>query len=186
MSGHRQYTIHQDHRDHLCTESLDPQMMQPRWGELSAFLLVATGRAESPLHMSLANCFRWRWGSRSGAVPSFLNSHSWINKFLQPTLNDVFGGGQNFPGIQHLQSRVSLFYGEVQALGLVIDLSNSKGREAFDRCKFKSKHNLNECLKEIQVDGSLTQSGITNLDESRTEELICFLAQLVTYLAVSW
>ena len=131
MSGHKQYPIHQDHRDHLRIESLDPRIMQPSWGEPSAFLPIAAGSAESLLHMNLANCSLWRWGSRSGAVPSFLNSHSWINNFLQLTLNDVFGGGLKFLGIQHLQSRGFFFSEEVQALGLAFDLSNPKRKKGF-------------------------------------------------------
>ena len=148
--------------------------MQPSWGERNAFLLVVSGSAESLLHMNLAYYFLWRWGSRSGAVPSFLNSHSWINKFLQLTLNDVFDGGPKFLSIQHSQSRGFFFSEEMQALGLVFDLSNSKGRKVFNKCKFKEKHDLPECLKEIRVDGSLTQGGITILDDGRVEELICF------------
>ena len=195
MSEHKQYPIHQDHRDHLRIESLDPRMMQPSWGELNAFPLVATGSAESLLHMNLANRFLWRWGLRFGAAPSFLNSHSWINKFLQPTLNDVFGGGLKFLGIQHLKSRGFFFSEEVLALGLVFglsnskrrkafnkckfevlalglgfELSNSKGRKAFNKCKFKEKHDLYECLKQIPVDGLLTQDGITILDVGRVED----------------
>ena len=109
MSGHKQSPIHQDHRDHLNIESWDPRTIQPSWGELNAFLLVATGSAESLLHTNLENYVLWRWGSRSGAVPSFLNSHSWIDKISQLTLNDVFSGGLKFLGIHHMQSRGFFF-----------------------------------------------------------------------------
>ena len=53
MSEHKQYPIHQDHRDHLRIESLDPRMMQPSWGELNAFPLVATEAQK-------ASCI-WTW-----------------------------------------------------------------------------------------------------------------------------
>ena len=126
MSVCKQYPIHQDHRDHLRIEILDPRTMQPSWVELNAFPVVATGSAVSLLRMSLANCFFWRWGSRSGAVPSLVNLQSWLNKFWQITLNDVLGGSLKFLDTPHSQSRGLLFSEEVQALGLVFDLSYSK------------------------------------------------------------